>query len=63
MHTFCVCLQKLIFGEGGEIFTLWKNPPVNLYIKIYLWNITNKDAFLAGKEKMQFEEVGPYVYR
>lgn len=55
--------QKLIFGEGGEIFTLWKNPPVDIYIKIYLWNITNSDSFLEGKEKMHVEEVGPYVYR
>lgn len=56
-------LQKLIFGEGGEIFTLWKSPPVDIYIKIYLWNITNSEAFLSGREKMHVEEVGPYVYR
>lgn len=63
MHIYEYFQQKLIFGEDGEIFTLWKNPPVNLYIKIYLWNITNKDAFLSGREKMHLEEVGPYVYR
>lgn len=56
-------IQKLIFGENGEIFNLWKNPPVDIYIKIYLWNITNSEAFLSGNEKMKLEEVGPYVYR
>lgn len=50
-------------GEGGEIFNLWQDPPVDIYIKIYLWNITNSEEFLAGKEKLRVEEVGPYVYK
>lgn len=60
---FCFLLQKLLLADNGEIFNLWKSPPVNLYIKIYLFNITNVDAFLRGEEKMHVEEVGPYVYR
>lgn len=55
--------QKLIFAEDGEIFNLWQNPPVNLYIKIYLFNITNAEQFMKGEEKMKVEEIGPYVYR
>lgn len=62
-YSHCSLFQKLIFEDGGEIFSLWKSPPVDIYIKIYLWNITNSEAFLSGKEKMQLEEVGPYVYR
>ncbi|KAM7351909.1 scavenger receptor class B member 1 isoform 2-T2 [Cochliomyia hominivorax] len=54
---------KLIMAENGEIFNLWAKPPVDLYIKIYLFNITNAEAFLAGKEKMHVEQVGPYVYK
>lgn len=54
---------KLQFGEGGEIFELWRDPPVSVYCKIYLFNITNAEAVMAGKEKMKVEEVGPYVYR
>lgn len=54
---------KLVFGEGGEIFTLWAKPPIDLYCKIYLFNITNAEEFLAGKEKMRVEQVGPYVYK
>jgi len=56
-------LQKLIFGDDGEIFNLWQNPPVDLYIKIYLFNITNAEEFMRGDEKMKVEEIGPYVYR
>ncbi|XP_043947113.1 scavenger receptor class B member 1 isoform X1 [Drosophila biarmipes] len=54
---------KLIMTEGGEIFNLWAQPPVDLYIKIYLFNITNAEAFLAGQEQLKVEQVGPYVYK
>ncbi|XP_049535280.1 scavenger receptor class B member 1 [Anopheles darlingi] len=55
---------KLKFEEGSEIFNLWRTPPVDLYIKIYLFNVTNAEDFMAGRaDKMQVEEVGPYVYR
>lgn len=55
---------KVVFSEGGEIFELWRSPPVDLYLKVYLFNVTNKDEFLAGKEdKLRFNQVGPYVYK
>ncbi|XP_049317422.1 scavenger receptor class B member 1 isoform X1 [Bactrocera dorsalis] len=54
---------KLTMSDDGEIFNLWAKPPVDLYIKIYLFNITNAEAFLAGREKMNVEQVGPYVYK
>lgn len=54
---------KTTFSEGGEGFELWRRPPVNVYLKVYLFNITNRDEFLAGKEKLKVQEVGPYIYR
>lgn len=37
---------------------------MNLFIKIYLFNITNSEDYLSGRdEKMMVQEVGPYVYR
>ncbi|XP_055908246.1 scavenger receptor class B member 1 isoform X2 [Eupeodes corollae] len=54
---------KLVFAEGGEIFGLWEKPPVDLYLKVYLFNITNAEAFMEGREKMNVEQVGPYVYK
>lgn len=55
---------KLIFAENGEIFNLWQDPPVDLFVKIYLFNITNAEAFMKGDEsKLRVEQVGPYVYR
>lgn len=55
---------KVPFGEGGETFELWRKPEVDLYIKIYLFNVTNRDEYLSGKEsKLRFQEAGPYVYK
>ncbi|XP_024936691.1 scavenger receptor class B member 1 isoform X2 [Cephus cinctus] len=55
---------KVVFSEGGEIFELWRSPPVELYLKVYLFNVTNSEEFMLGKEeKLKFQEVGPYVYR
>lgn len=56
-------LQKLRFSEGSEGFELWRQPPVDVFLKVYLYNITNKEKFLAGEEKLKVQEVGPYVYR
>ncbi|KAG7212792.1 hypothetical protein KM043_013051 [Ampulex compressa] len=55
---------KVIFGEGGEIFEIWRKPEVDLYLKVYLFNVTNHEAYLSGKEdKLRFQEIGPYVYK
>ncbi|ENN71632.1 hypothetical protein D910_12528 [Dendroctonus ponderosae] len=55
---------KIQFGPGGEIFSLWEKPPVDLFLKVYLWNVTNSEEFMSGKaKKLKFQEVGPYTYR
>lgn len=55
---------KVVFSQGGEIFEMWRKPDVELYLKVYLFNVTNHEEYLAGKEsKLNFQEVGPYVYR
>ncbi|CAK9816237.1 Scavenger receptor class B member 1 [Anthophora quadrimaculata] len=55
---------KVVFSPGGEIFELWRKPDVELYLKVYLFNVTNHEEYLSGKEnKLIFQEVGPYVYK
>ncbi|XP_072757604.1 scavenger receptor class B member 1 isoform X2 [Anoplolepis gracilipes] len=55
---------KITFDDGGETFELWRKPEVNVHVKIYLFNVTNRDEYLDGREsKLRFQEVGPYVYR
>lgn len=56
--------MKTTFSEGGEIFEMWRKPEVDLYLKVYLFNVTNRDEYLDGREaKLRFQQVGPYVYK
>jgi scavenger receptor class B protein 1 len=52
-----------LLEDEGEIFELWREPPVDLFLKVYLFNITNHEEFMSGRDKkLQIKEVGPYVY-
>lgn len=43
---------------------MWKTPEAEVYLKVFIFNVTNHEDFLSGKdEKLKFEEVGPYIYR
>ncbi|XP_014254446.1 scavenger receptor class B member 1-like isoform X2 [Cimex lectularius] len=55
--------MKVTFTEDGEGFLMWKKPDIDLYLKVYLFNVTNPDGFLHHGEKLRVQEVGPYVYR
>lgn len=51
-------------NKGDETFEMWRKPDAPVYLKVYIFNITNRDEFLSGKDsKLRFQEVGPYVYR
>lgn len=45
------------------LFKVWKEPNLDIYLKIYVFNITNPIEFLSGKEKLKLQEIGPYVYQ
>lgn len=50
--------------EGSMAHDLWKKPPVEVLMNIYLYNITNKERFLKGQDnKLALEEIGPYVFK
>ena len=56
--------QQLEMRRGTFLFNLWENPPLDVYLKVYIFNITNGDAFLSGRDKkLKVVEVGPYVYQ
>lgn len=48
---------------GTYLYNLWQKPPVDVFFKIYLFNITNQERFLSGEDKkLKVEEIGPYVF-
>lgn len=54
---------EITLTEGSKVFDSWKNPPPPVFMEFFFFNVTNSDAFLAGKEKPHVVEVGPYTYR
>uniref|UniRef100_A0A336M449 CSON002530 protein n=1 Tax=Culicoides sonorensis TaxID=179676 RepID=A0A336M449_CULSO len=56
--------DMLSIREGTYAFKLFKTPPLDVFVSVYVFNITNGDRFLSGlDDKLDVEELGPYVYR
>ena len=56
-------LNQMKLTESSMMTTLWKDPPVNARLHNYIFNVTNHEDFLSGKEsKLKVKEIGPYVY-
>jgi len=60
---FLFLFQRLQMSNGSFLFNIWRAPPVEILLKIYIFNVTNPREFMAGKQKLKVEEVGPFVYR
>ncbi|XP_033221751.1 scavenger receptor class B member 1-like isoform X2 [Belonocnema kinseyi] len=55
--------HHLQMAPGTLAFGLWKKPPIDVYLKVYIFNITNPKEFLNREEDLKLQEVGPYVYQ
>ncbi|XP_045115410.1 sensory neuron membrane protein 2-like [Portunus trituberculatus] len=53
---------KMEVVEGSYSYQLWHNTPVPIFLRFYIYNLTNSKDFSAGA-KAVLQEVGPYVYR
>jgi scavenger receptor class B, member 1 len=46
------------------LFKVWRKLPIDVFVNVYLFNITNAKEFLSGEhKKLQFSEIGPYSYQ
>ncbi|XP_017143381.1 lysosome membrane protein 2 [Drosophila miranda] len=55
---------QLNLKPGSLLYLLWLDPPIDVYINVYMFNYTNVDAFTDGIDtKLKLDEVGPYVYK
>lgn len=42
----------------------WIDSPIQPLIKVYIFNYTNIDDYMSGRDKkIKVQEVGPYVYK
>lgn len=54
----------LAVKENTEIYEWWSKPPLEPTLNVHLFNYTNIDDYLSGKdEKLKIVDLGPYVYR
>ena len=61
VHDF---LQHQFSLAPGTLFTaVWKDVPMTPKIEVYVFNVTNHEAYLSGREgKLSVAEIGPFVY-
>lgn len=53
-----------MISEKSKGFSEWKNPSIELYFDVYLFNWTNADEFtFPDFQKPVFKELGPYRFR
>ncbi|XP_071440804.1 scavenger receptor class B member 1-like [Hetaerina americana] len=55
--------ERLKMVRGLPAYEWWRNPPDEVLLRVYVFNITNGKEFLSGKEKLRVEEVGPFIFR
>lgn len=56
--------QILTLSPSSVSYSMWKETPIPMYFKFYMFNWTNPHEFQASSDaKPNFEEMGPYVFR
>lgn len=50
--------------RGLPAYEWWKNPPDEVLLRVYLFNVTNSERFETGIDsKLELNEIGPIVFR
>ena len=58
-----MCLwQELALKQGTDAYDRWVTLPIDLDMKLYIFNVTNKEEIMKGA-KPKLQELGPYVYK
>jgi hypothetical protein len=43
---------------------MWEEPPIDMYIKLYFFNITNSEEILENNQaKPVLQQCGPYTFK
>lgn len=53
----------MVLKNGTKSLEWWIDSPLKPLLKVHIFNYTNIEAVLSGKEKkIKIEDIGPYVY-
>lgn len=63
MNFYSLCLQQVRLEEGGDTWKKWQDIPIPIYMKFYIFNITNSYDVQTKGARPILQEVGPYVYQ
>ncbi|XP_050668711.1 protein croquemort-like isoform X2 [Leptidea sinapis] len=56
--------KMMTLTNSSTSFSIWKDIPIPMYLECFLFNITNVDDILAGKNvSIHVQEMGPYVFQ
>jgi len=50
-------------SQTKQSFQGWQNPPVDIFFRVYFFNITNPDGIVERNETITLKELGPYTYK
>ncbi|XP_037793733.1 scavenger receptor class B member 1-like [Penaeus monodon] len=56
-----VAVDQMVLKQGSQKYEAWVDTPVPVYYKVFVFNLTNPDQFMAGG-RPRVQERGPYVY-
>lgn len=61
-HVTCL-LQEKVLTQGADAYDAWLHIRAPLYLKVYVFNLTNADEVAAGSDRLVVKEIGPYVFQ
>ncbi|ROT78711.1 putative scavenger receptor class B member 1 isoform X2 [Penaeus vannamei] len=56
-----VAVDQMVLKQGSQKYEAWVDTPVPVYYKVFVFNLTNPEQFMAGG-RPRVQERGPYVY-
>ncbi|XP_034255524.1 sensory neuron membrane protein 2-like [Thrips palmi] len=54
--------KELALKDGSDAYDRWVTLPIDLDLKLSIFNVTNKEEIMRGA-KPKLQELGPYVYK
>lgn len=50
--------------EGSYVFNMWKDPTYEIKCEVWVYNYTNANEFLSGKDtKLKLKDIGPFMFK